>query len=266
MDYEFQKEEVGFEGEGSPFGSVDGYKLSSSMPFVSGGLTTFLNSFFIDLYLQSAFSGSDNFNNKKNANLEEEVDSYFERDEYSLSIGYGLGEHWAVFGGYRESTTNFSTLEISTRGLFTGRSVADADFVQDGYFLGATYALPIGEQSMILFNTALAFLDGKFTSSEKYNSSNVYPDGHETLGVTRSAQAQFDGDTEGLNLGIAWKGRLNSSFGYSLEANGYTYDFEGASRERKGKESSNEEVEFIQVDRTLSETVWRLSAGLSYEF
>ncbi len=278
MDYEFQKHPVDYpatvlnEGEESASpDSESGYKLTSTMPLVSAGVTTFMNSFFIDVYLQKAFSGSDSaVNTLFGANFDnEKVDAYFDREEYSISAGYGLGDRWTVFGGYRRSTTNFSTFEETTsKGL--GRTkiewtIGDIDFLQDGYFVGATYAFPTIAQSVILFNTAFALLDGEFDSFNRFNSSLVYSDGHEDVGTLGgSYRSQFNGDTAGFNVGIAWKGRIKNALAYSLGLNGYSYDFDGASRERK--RSSKGEEEFITIDRRLSETVLRLSAGLSYEF
>jgi hypothetical protein len=282
MDYEFQKHPVDYpsrvlnEGEESASPSSEsGYKLTGAMPLVSAGVTTFLNSFFIDVYLQKAFSGSDSADNTlfygRGSNANEKVDAYFDREEYSISAGYGLGDHWTVFGGYRRSTTNFSTFEeaklVGSVSEHIEWTIGDIDFVQDGYFFGATYAFPTIAQSVILFNTAFAFLDGDFDSFNRFNSSAVYPDGHENVGSPAgSYQSQFEGDSVGLNVGIIWKGRIKNSLAYSFGLNGYNYDFDGVSRERKRSSIDKEEEEFITIDRTLSETVLRFSAGLSYEF
>jgi len=54
MDYEYdQKALTASDGD-----SASGYKLSSALPFVGGGVTAFQDKFFFDIYLQKAFSGS----------------------------------------------------------------------------------------------------------------------------------------------------------------------------------------------------------------
>jgi hypothetical protein len=260
MDYEYK-----FGGSG---GALD-YKVSSNMPMANVGLTTFLDSFFIDVYLQKAFSGSDKFREDLPHDGVEgsySVDSYFDREEYSLSLGYQLGKSWAVFAGYRNSNTSFSTLKTieSTHPSDPDvtsfrRLLEDNDFIQDGYYLGAAYARLIGAQSSISFNLALAFLDGKLDSLGRVSDSATSPD-HESEGGSPSTyRLRFDGSTEGLNLGIAWKGRISSALSYGLSVNGYSYEFNGST-----KSSDPEGGGGLGVNP--SETVVRLLAGLSYEF
>ena len=270
MSYEFEKKPVVFlPGTSSSF-KVSSYKLSSPMPFVNGGVTAFLNSFFIDVYLQKAFSGSDRatYTQEFSGDLpyEQQIDSKFDRSEYSLSLGYAIGKQWAVFGGYRKAKTSFATLEAGERRsldesgalkyTLTSRSLEDTDFKQDGYFLGATYVFSVSEQSVISLNAAIAALDGKHHSSIASNRSIVYPDGHEESNPKYNSNLshRFEGDSVGLNLGVKWKGRIDSNIGYNFGLNGYSYDFDGPdTRETK-------------AERTYSETVLSLSAGLSYEF
>ena len=58
----------------------------------------------------------------------------------------------------------------------------------------------------------------------------------------------YDGDSVGLNLGASLKGRVVENLSYSLDMNGYNYDF---------NTSNSEGSDF-------SESVLRFSAGLSY--
>jgi hypothetical protein len=274
MDYQFeQKTATRADGDRNDGDKDHGFKLLSNMAFVGVGATLFANRFFLDVYAQKAFSGSDTATreedrevNNKVLRLNYVVDSDIERNDYSMSVGYALGSRWVVFGGYRNAKTRFTNTEslrheFDANIFYVSQSTFSPSFKQDGYFLGSTYALPVGKRSVVTFNLALAALDGKYDSrrSEKVkgvdSEGNVLTDsdgkpieGFEDVG------AFHNGDTLGLNLGASWKGRIGERIGYSLGANGYNYDFENKSSEEG------------QSQADLSENVLRFSAGLSYQF
>ena len=268
MDYQFEQKTATRAG-----GDIDhGFKLLSNMAFVGVGATLFANRFFLDIYAQKAFSGSDTATREEDREVSNKVlrlnyvvDSDIERNVYSMSVGYALGSRWVVFGGYRNAKTQFTNTErlryeIATNAFYVSQSTFSPCFKQDGYFLGSTYALPVGERSGVTFNLALAALDGKYDSrrSEKIkgvdSEGNVLTDSDGPIEGFEDVGAFHNGDTLGLNLGASWKGRIGERIGYSLGANGYNYDFESKSSEEG------------QSQADLSENVLRFSAGLSYQF
>jgi len=239
---------------------------------VGGGATLFANRFFFDVYLQNAFSGSDSASNPLESSefdqdlslpvINNIINSKFDREEYSLSIGYAVGSEWALFVGYRASKTSFNDtigfaedLVLQTDvGSFpatiTGSGKRSNDFKQDGYFLGGAYAFIIGEHAVVTFNAALAVLDGKYDSRGDMDITAATTTENPTSTESVSVGFDFDGDTAGLNLGVTWKGRIAESLGYSLGVNGYSYNFDA-----KEKDVAD-----------LSESVLRFSGGLSYQF
>ena len=272
MNYEFEK--VAVDATFTPEENVTvrylqpSKKILSSMPLISGGVTAFIDAFFIDLYLQKASSGSDSWSESVDgdgARSKNVSYSDFDRKERSISLGYGIGSRWAVFGGYRKSTTSFSDLKVFTIDQNasgepispqTYRSVGDRKLEQDGYFVGGTYAFPVGNNSAITLNLAVAFLDGEHSSAFRLETDT--PDNVQ--------KRHFKGDTVGLNLGVAWKGRLYGQLSYSLGVNGYNYEFDGTETENYSPEDKPDEIIPLEHDQTLSESVLRFSAGLSYEF
>ncbi len=249
MDYEYDQKAV-THNDG---GSSSGYTLGSALPFVGGGVTAFQDKFFLDIYLQKAFSGSDEatenlINIDSQGTSSENSDSInadFDRDEYSFSVGYALGNQSAVFAGYRGSSTNFDeTHKNSSSSNLTGTDYK-IGFTQSGYFLGGAYAFPIGERGTITLNAALAFLDGEVDFKRKGNN-----------GEDDFARV-YKGDTTGLNLGAAWKGRMFERVDYTLGLDGYSYNFEFDSIVIEGEKIAAPKI---------SESVMRLSGGLSYRF
>jgi len=254
MDYQYEQKPITH----SNGDKSSGYKLGSIMPFAGGGVTVFRNKLFFDLYLQKAVSGSDQATLKfddadDSSNFSDEnIDSDFDREEYSLSLGYTIGSQGALFIGYRESTTYFDESSDVHNKNSTITSIINLDFKQQGYFLGGVYAFSVSEQTAITLSAALAFLDGEY----KFSSRSV---GESDNGGGTPPEDSFakvsEGDTKGLTLGVTWKGRLSERFDYTLGLNGYKYDFDFQNVD-SGR----------TADPKLAESVTRLSTGISYRF
>jgi len=266
-DYEFEQKPYKYPNANGRLTTNKGFKLVSIMPFAGGGATLFANRFFVDFYVQKSFSASDAATNPLEAksfedagipSLDNIIYSEFDREEFSFSVGYALGKQWAFFGGYREAKTDFAdTLTIDENLTVEGTSVKlrgsgkrNTAFKQDGYFFGGAYAFNIGKRVMITLNAALAVLDGKYGSDGSVTLTS--PDAPD-LEVPVDLGNKHDGDTIGLNLGAALKGRMNEKFGYTLGVNGYSYNFDAKSSEENPAPD-------------ISEKVLRFSAGLSYQF
>ena len=260
MDYQYERKALTRDIEGVGLSTDHGYKIVDTMPFIGGGVTLFLNRFFVDFYIQQAFSASDSATDPLEyhdlgVTVDLIIDSDFDHNESSISLGYALGNHWALFGGYRRSKTNFNedvtmAKNINDRRL-SGSGKRDTSFKQDGYFIGSAFAVSFREHAVITFNTAVAILDGKHNSRGDIDLVVTDTSNNETISSEKIFIGDdFNGDTVGLNLGVSWKGRIGESLSYTLGANGYAYDFNA-----KGKDVAD-----------LSESVLRFSAGLSYQF
>lgn len=273
MDYEFEQKSAVDTTDPDVTTTNHGFKIVSVMPFIGAGATLFANRFFLDFYVQKALSGSDRASNPLDLNFEEEdlfdftintiIDSELERDEFSVSIGYALGRQWALFGGYRKSTTSFSDDLVFDEKLpsvsFTGAGNREVDFKQDGFFLGGVYVLPIGNYSGLSFSAALANFDGKYDSRGNLTTEIIVEGEGAPDKDTFPTGILFDGDTIGLNLGVNWRGRIFESLNYTLGVDGYSYDFD-AKKVQEFTDGTN------SVAADLSESVLRFSAGLSYQF
>jgi hypothetical protein len=248
-----------------PANGVDsGFKLTSLMPLIGGGATIFANRFFLDLYVQKALSGSDSATNPiefegpdSQISRDNIIHSNFDRNEYSLSFGYALERQWVLYAGYRRAKTSFSDsitfnqYETDLNGepvRVRRRGNRNISFDQNGFFFGSTYVYSIHDRTVIAFSAAVATLNGTYDSRTNLIEKVDFPN-RESI---KEFNIGFDqkGDTIGLNLGVAWKGQIAESVGYSIGVNGYSYDFK----------AKTEDVP------DLSETVLRLSAGLSYQF
>ncbi len=216
----------------------DTFDVNDTLPFVGGGATAFVERFYVDLYAQGAFAGSDELRQLQGENIFAGVDIEWDRAEYSAAVGYAVTDKLSVFAGYRSSNMEF---DLPNRKFF--------DYENDGPFLGGNYGLPVSAnewlRGTLFLNLAVARFDGEIT----FNPDAAIPD------VT--------GDTIGFTAGVTWAGSLLEGNGRGLFANGlnytvgvdgYSYNFD---QDNVPGDVSGDEI---------SETVIRGSAGLSVPF
>jgi hypothetical protein len=238
-------------GNARRFGPISERSINDIMPFVGGGTTLLVNRFYLDLYVQKAFSGDDQYTqaflNPNNPLLafEQQVDNDWDREEYSLSLGYALTDSFSVYAGYRRSDTEFDEEAVVTTfnrfgvpTTFPQPIPRTLDYEQDGPFVGSSYGWRIGEAGTLAFNLAIAFVDGDVQQDTGPGT---------VLG--------FSGNTVGTTLGLSWSAPLPvlESFKYNIGIDGYQYNFEG------------EDTEQLDV-ADFQETIVRGSAGVSYLF
>jgi len=243
--------------------SLSKLKLEDTLPFIGTGFTFFVSDFYLDLYLQQSFSGSDSVVLTGNTvtpvgggNFDYEpfrrpIDADWDRTEMSLTAGYSVTKNFKLFAGYRTSETNVeqegtsTNLDDSTTQSFTD----DIDYSQEGFFLGGSYAWSVNSDATsnwlkgaLSMNAGLAFVDGEIKEKFRFAGSNTNT-------------SKREGDTLGLVLGIAWNGylgkMLDNDLFYTAGLNGYQYDFEADNPEQ---------------DADFSEQVMQLTVGLSMPF
>lgn len=229
------------------FGPSSKISFSDVMPFVGGGVTAFLNRFFVDVYAQAAFDGEDTdtlqraeffsnvFENRK-------INRKWDRQEYSFSAGYAVTDNIAIFAGYRKSETDFEDrTAIFDIGTQTTEVVdIDVDYEQDGPFVGGAFQLPLEQgflSGALSVNLGIAFIDGEGEQDVEGGFSN-----------------DFGGDTVGLTAGFSWKGLITDKLRYTIGVDGYRYEFD----------ADNSSEDFQGAD--FSETILRGTVGLSYAF
>ncbi|HEX2244507.1 MAG TPA: hypothetical protein VHK27_14900 [Gammaproteobacteria bacterium] len=208
--------------------------VNDTLPFIGGGVTTFIDRVYVDLYAQGAFSGSDDIQQIQGTNVPG-VTLDWDRAEYSASVGYSVMDNFSIFAGYRHSDTEF---DVGNSSLF--------DYENDGPFVGVNYGLLINRLNGTLsFNIAAARFDGEISFA---------PDAR-IPAVT--------GDTVSFTAGVTWIGNLLRGTGsglfahglnYTIGVDGYSYNF---TQDNVPENISGNEI---------SETVIRGSVGLSIPF
>lgn len=243
--------------------SLSKQKLEDTLPFLGAGATLFFGDFYLDLYAQNSFSGSDSVTllgtqvtpdgggSVDFVPFRRPIDADWDRTEYSLTAGYAVTRQFKLFAGYRGSETSVEQTGTSTnlQTDFTLAFTDDIDYSQNGFFVGGNYAWSINEDNpeswlrgALSVNAGLAFVDGEI--KERFTF-----EGADTVSSKR------EGDTVGLVFGIAWNGYLGKIFAndfyYTAGVNSYRYDFEA--------DNPSEDADF-------SERVLQFTVGLAMPF
>lgn len=260
-------------------GTISTGQLSfqETMPTISAGLTMFANRFFLDLAVQRMQNHNQNLSDShtifaSNSQFRQTVqESYvsddFTRDEYTLSVGYGVTDSFSVYAGYKKQFTDMDDLigtgPISQQNTSdptapplqgTFDTSADIKFDYDGPFAGATtgWQLDYGDfKGRLNVSAAIAFMDGTLKAESSSAFVTFPPLPAIRLPVTLADILNTEGDAVGITLGATWVGQTSvEDLSYSVGINGYQYDF---SADVDGRPEVNE-------------TVLQLKLGLAYAF
>lgn len=116
----------------------------------------------------------------------------FQREDYSVTTGYGLLDNLSVFGGISSGKTSIVT--------FTGSSTVYTRHADNGPFIGASYNYDVGDSASIRLDLAYAFMNGSYSRFV----AGAGP------GTTES------GNTSGLSAGITWSDSYREKATYYL--------------------------------------------------
>lgn len=255
--YEFEQDAVFTffisDNDAHVFGPNSKLSVSDTMPFLGIGVTVFANRFSFDFYAQKAISGEDTIEQQQGT-FSSTTLAYAEgarewdRKEYSVSVGFAVTDHTAVFAGYRQSNSDFDQITI---GHVVGNPTpfepvkSRLKYKQDGPFIGITNKLIVNNggffDGAIGLSYGLAFIDGDLVSTTGKHSK---------------------GDTIGVMTGISWQSSITDRLGYTLALDHYRYDFNADnSGILQGIEDSNV---FYSAD--FSEMLIKTSVGINYLF
>jgi hypothetical protein len=249
----------------------ENFRFKDTLPFASGGLTVFANRFFLDLSALTTLSeGKDGdriaFSEFQEGRVGVEgfttafssaqptFNADFDRDEYAISLGYGVTEQLAVFAGYKWAKTDFEAqgsgpfgsvftpdlapgLGFSERTNLEGfvESEADFEFEYDGPFLGVNYGLEVNAgflEGVLSFNFAAAFLDGESKVDNQQQTITItaldgIPVNPTPLEIGAQVAVESEGETVGLTFGIGWRGFTPiENLTYAVNVSGYKYEFD----------------------------------------
>lgn len=254
-------------------------KFDDTMWFASGGATVFLNRFYLDLSLRSAFDGEDqtrltwsSYNEDTNDGrsrylaMDSEMNGTFDKSDAAVSLGFSITERLSLYLGYK-----WSTLDVDTtfQGPYSDYGVEDyiaigivggnehLQFEYEGPFIGIIHGWQIdwspSYSGLVSVNIGLAALDSTVEFNRSINTRLDSVNGTEIEQPTKTYTTntfKHTGDTLGITFSVGWHGTCGENLNYTLAVSTYRYNFD---------------MDQPTFDSTTESSVL-FRAGLSYSF
>lgn len=130
-------------------------------------------------------------------------DSELDRFDVGLTLGYRVWEGLSVFSGYKHTEFDLESREYNL--LLSNK---DQNYVEEGFFIGSSYAWQFGNKGSLSLSIAYAYLDTEFSES---NVAKEPP----PFGFVFDEFA-YNGSSNGLSYGAHWSGRLTGQWLYTV--------------------------------------------------
>ncbi len=150
---------------------------------------------WMDWYANVYFQGTNDANDSAAFPFVGDIRYTGNRKEWVGALGYQLQNNTSIFVGYRDSKIEAD-----------GSPAASFTFESDGFFLGASYWLPLTSTGGLTFTFGHAWLDGRVKQEVAGGPINT-----------------GTGSGTGVKFGVGWRGDLNEDWGYSINVDSFTY-------------------------------------------
>ena len=245
--------------------------ISDTFVFAGFGLSLLYETYFIDLYVQEALSGSfadaDSFTINNQAQLPSNVenstliqDGELDRTDFAFSVGKSFTNGFAVSLGYKSGSTQFSQDSIFGGQPFT----SNYEFETGGAFVGLSYGHQFAA-GLLGLNLAIADLQAEYFFKNNFlqlDSSTIPP-----------LNGSIAGSATGTTIGVTWKAPIpyadieGLNYLISLDFYDYSIDLRGDS---VGLNPQNTDIFSTRIGAPLqsnfSESVSNLRFAIQYLF
>jgi hypothetical protein len=222
QDYELSFADV-ITISGNGFRARDGFTIGDHLSFASAGLTASRGQFFADVSGQWSNTGKDQgqifqgsqtgsgFTNSLGHN--HLFDARFDRQELNATLGWGVTPNFSAYIGYKQATLNLTqarTPSLSPPPIF-GDVLQVGNYIMDfsyhGFFLGASYAVPVRTWGTLSVQSSVARLNASFKQHFEGNVLLFTSSGFTSLNPAFMT-SRVGGRSTGLNVGISWTGNF----------------------------------------------------------
>jgi hypothetical protein len=145
--------------------------------------------------------------------FEHHFDARFARHEINAAVGWAFSPEFSAYFGYKNAKLDMTQMrrpdsapqpnffDVLQTGAYT------MDFSYHGFFVGATYSLPVRTWGALSVQSSVARLDASFQQSFQGTVYVVTPIGPLFLDPS-FINSTVHGTSTGLNVGISWTGNL----------------------------------------------------------
>lgn len=231
-------------------------KLDDSLYYCALGVAAALDKFFASASVELPL-GESSYTRTQSADGRTTTGD-LSRLDASLTVGYRLLQGWSVFAGYKYGETELDADYLPELGL---PSDLKNTYEEDGFFVGTSYAFPIGSVGLLSFSVAYADLDADWSQSGSFDQTISQGGPGEVAGPT-----DYSGDADGFSYSIEWSGSISDSLQYSLAARyqKYELDGDGLQLSYSGDGSGAVAARRVFTDIKTTEQLTTFSVGLKY--
>jgi len=259
--------------------------LKVDMPTLSVSLTGVYQQFYLSLKYEDSFNDASSDSTVPNTDSETKM----ERTDFSITLGYNVFDNMNVFIGYMDGETTlrpvprcpaysppnagFPPSPVCGDGGIglpsdDGNKAQDNTvlllddyeqaYKEDGLFAGMSYVWRFDDIGNLSISAAYAHLEATY-------SDNWLEGSPEFAG--RPFAFDFEGDSDGLSLGLNWSAALTDHVGYYLDLRQQSYDM-SATQTFEGRPASPTDpsgpLQRRRVDT--EETITAYTAGIQWYF
>jgi hypothetical protein len=225
QDYELKFTDV-ITPVGTSFDFRDGFTIKDSIAFTGAGLTVSSGRFFADLSAQQSRTGEEKgevfqgsqtgFGTTNSIGHNHLFDARFKRDELSATAGWGVTGNFSVYLGYKNATLDMNQKRSPALSppAIVGDVLQDGNYIMDfsyrGFFVGASYSVPVSDRGAFSIQSSVARLNADFKQRFEGNVYRVTSSGPLSLNPA-FINSSVSGSSSGLNLGVSWTGNFGGA-------------------------------------------------------
>ena len=165
--------------------------------------------------------------------------SSIQREDTSLALGITMVDGLNVYVGYMAGET---TIKNITGFRSTQSPRYTQKYREDGFFVGASYSLPIQNLGTMSLSAGYAFMDGAYDDND-------------------ALKFDYDGNADGLSVGATWSAPLTTRIGYYLDLRYQIYEFDGDDANGNAQYRNDDQSEVMHPARALlliAATLWHV--------
>jgi len=258
--------------------------LKVEMPTLSASLTGVYQQFYVSLKYEDSFDDASADSTVPNT----ESETKMERTDYSITLGYNIYENMNIFVGYMDGETTLRPVPrcpasapgtaikpnpvcgVGGVGLpsVDGNKAQDntvlllddyeQKYKEDGLFAGMSYVWRFEDYGNLSVSAAYAHLEATYTDNWLVGSPEF---------ANRPFAFDFEGDADGLSLGLNWSAALTDHVGYYFDLRRQSYDMT-ATQSFEGRPANiTDPAGALQTRRVeTEETITAYTAGIQWYF
>lgn len=223
--------------------------LSASLPVINLQAIFFYNSFYLSGKFETDLASSSTSSTIPFTTAGTDLDTEVGRDDSNITAGYRISDQVSIFGGYMMGKTELipdtcaNCSNLASVMQRAGYSTYRQHYRESGFFAGVSLGKNL-QHGRISTSIAYALMDGEYT--DNYRDANG------------SNEFNYQGDSTGLSLAVAWSAPITESLFYFIDARIQQYDMDASDHAGTGI--------YQNTNVKTQESITGISGGLQLKF